>query len=573
MNTTPQPSTLEREITNPLLLDVLILVGLGLLALAAFYVTPEFAANLPQDGVDFAVPAVNLLERGQLVLTAYGHDFPPARGFGMALLLMPAYVFYGHFLGNGIYAILLCAMGTIALTYFLGVKLGGRWCGCFAALFLITNYGFWQYSQKIMTDVPSAFLATAALALLLSIRDRKRPGLVCFAVGAIMGFAFSIRYDNILALAPALLLLWEGPRTERLRRVAFVILGLAPWIISLAVYQQIRFGSPLRTGYSYYLGNDRDPERPIFSTKYITTSNFLKTRGIQAPIPGTIEGNGPFYAKSLLTEADTSRVFGHPLYWQLPGRKIYQVLALLRTALGVLGLLACLKVWRSNQLRQRFWVWLAVFTLVNVSFYLLYFWGEERYLMRLVPLFCVASGIGVSELLARWSVKAVRTTLIIAFGALIAAFAFYNWQMGFPTGNDLHLYETLTQASRQMESNAVVVTNFDPWRSDAYLIRGTQRLAVPLARPDGVDLFVRGNSTVTSFHPFVALEDPERLREFIGSGRPVYWLINNPWSGKPLANLNALEKSFRLQVLATASVNGNDDSPYFGRIHTLAPKR
>jgi 4-amino-4-deoxy-L-arabinose transferase-like glycosyltransferase len=572
VNTTLQPPTLGRDITNPLVLDVLILVCLSLLALAAFYVTPEFAANLPQDAVDFAVPTVNLLERGQLVLPAYGHDFPPARGFGMALLLMPAYVFYGHFLGNGIYAILLCALGTIAVTYFIGVKLGGRWCGCFAALFLITNYGFWQYAQKIMTDVPSAFLTTAVLALLLSIRDWKRPGLACFVVGAVMGFAVSIRYDNILAMAPALLLLWEGSRTERFRRVIFVILGLAPWMISLAVYHQIRFGSPLRTGYSSFTSSAKDLERATFSTKYIATSSFLKTRGIEPRFAGMVEGNGPFYAKSLLTEADTSRVFGHPLYWQLPGRTIYQVLTLLRTALGVLGLLVCLRVWRSNHLRQRFLVWLVVFTLMNVSLYLLYFWGEERYLMRLVPLFCVANGIGVSELFARWPAKAIRAALVIVFSAFIAAFAFYNWQMGFPTGNDLHLYETLTQAARQMETNAVVVTNFDPWRSDAYLIRGTQRLAVPLMRADGVSLFVRGASTLTPFHPFVASEDPERLRELLVSGRPVYWLINNPWSGRPLSDLNTLEKSFRLQVLATANVNGNDELPYFGRVSQLAPK-
>jgi hypothetical protein len=337
------------------------------------------------------------------------------------------------------------------------------------------------------------------------------------------------------------------------------------------VYHQIRFGSPLRTGYSWYV-NEKDLEHPLFSAKYIATSTFLRTKGIEARFAGMVEGNGSFYAKSLLTEADTTRVFGHPLYWQLPGRTAYQALTLLRTALGILGLLACVKVWRSNLLRKQFGLLLIISALVTVCFYWFYFWQEERFLIRLVPLFCVASGIGVSELFARCTIKTVRTALVVGFSALVAAFAFYNWQMGFPTGSDSHLYETLTQAARQMESNAVVVTNFDPWRSDAYLIRGTQRLAVPLVLADGVSLFVRGSPTPTAFHPFVASEDPEQLRELVVSGRPVYWLIANPWSGRPFSDLNTLEKFFRLQVLATASVDGTDDQPYFGRIVPLPPK-
>lgn len=565
-----QPSVFNRNITNTAWLDVLILAGLGLLAMASFYVTPEFAGNLPQDAVDFAVSTVNLLERGQFAITAFGHDFPPAHPFGMSLLLIPAYVLFGHVLGNGIYMILLCALGTIAITYFIGVKLGGRFCGCFAALFLITNYGFWQYSQKIMSDVPTAFLTIGVLALLLSIRDGKRPGLTCFGAGAAMGFATAIRYDNILMMAPTLLLvLWDGPWRDRLRRVAFTMLGVMPWIISLAVYHQVRFGSPLRTGYSWYISNDKDPNHPLFSPKYITTSSFLKTRGIEARFAGIVEGTGAFYTKSLLTEADTTRVLGHPLYWQLPGRPIYQALALLRTALGIVGFLACLPAWRSNHFRQRFLLWSLTSLLVSVSLYLLYFWEEERYLMRLVPLFCLANGIGVSELFARWTAKAVRTVLVVIPSALIAIFAFYNWQMGFPNGNDLHLYETLTQAGRRMEPNAIVVTNFDPFRIDAYLIRHTERLAVPLVPDKGVSLFVNGSSIQTSFHPFIALEHPERLRELIDTGRPVYWLINNPWSGRPFSDFNALQKSFRLQVLATASVNRGDDLPYFGRIYEL----
>jgi len=569
VNAATQPSTLKRNITNPLVVDALILVGLGLLAMAAFYVTPEFAANLPQDGVDFAVPAVNLLERGQYVLTAFGHSFPPQHPFGMSLLLVPVYALCGHALGNGIYAILLCALGTIALTYFIGVKLGGRSCGIFAALFLITNYGFWQYSQKIMSEVPSTFFATAALALSLSIRDRKRPALTCFAGGVAIGFMVAIRYDSIMMMAPALLMLWEGPWTDRLRRAAFIVLGLAPWIISLAIYHEIRFGSPLRTGYSLYTTGYKDSAHPMFSTRYITTSSFLRTREIEARFTGMVEGNGFFYAKSLLTETDTTRVLGHPLYWQLPGRTIYQALALFRTALGIVGFLACLPAWRPNYFRQRFLLWSVTSLLVTVSLYWVYFWQEERFLMRLVPLFCLANGIGISELFARWNARAVRAALIVIPSALIAVFAFYNWQMGFPNGNDLHLYETLTQAARQMESNAVVVTNFDPFRIDAYLIHHTERLAVPLVPDKGVSLFISGTSTQTSFHPFVALEHPERLQELLDSGRPVYWLINNPWSGQPFSEFNALQKSFRLRVLATASVNGGDDQPYFGRIHEL----
>ena len=100
--------------------DVLIALGLALLASFAFWAAPRFAGNLPQDGPDYAIPAVNLLERGRLVVSAYGHDFPPSHPPGMPLLLLPAYILFGHMLGNGIYAILFCSIATVALTYFIG---------------------------------------------------------------------------------------------------------------------------------------------------------------------------------------------------------------------------------------------------------------------------------------------------------------------------------------------------------------------------------------------------------------------------------------------------------------------
>ncbi len=424
----------------------------------------------------------------------------------------------GHFLGNGIYSIFCCAFGAIALTYVIGAWLGGRLCGCLAALFLITNYGFWEYSQKIMSEVPSVFLATAVLALLLASRGRKRPALMWLAAGSVLGLAITVRHDNILLLAPSLLLLpWEDTWRERMRRAGSFAVGLAPFIITVVVYQQVTFGSPWRTGYHYW-GTAENGNQPLFSAQYITKTGFMHLRQVEPGRAGIIDGNGAFYAKSLLAEADTSRIFGHPIYWQLPSRRLYQMLAPFRTALGVVGLLACLVGWRTNTLRRQFLLWLVVSTVTSVVFYLVYNWQEERFLLRLVPLFCLVDAIGVRVLLALWPAKAVRATVIILVSALIFKLARINSQAGFPTGNSAGLYTTLSYCAQQMESNAVVVSNFDPLRVDAYMIRGTDRIAVPLGRSSGIHLFVGSDVSPTSFCPFVASEDPARLRELVHSG-------------------------------------------------------
>jgi 4-amino-4-deoxy-L-arabinose transferase-like glycosyltransferase len=571
VSTIPLSSNLKTDVSNSRVLDVLIVLGLLLLAWSTFYVTPEFAANLPQDGVDYAVSAVNLLERGRPVISAYGHDFPSEHLFGTSLLLLPAYMLLGHGLGNGIYSLLLCALATITLTYAIGMRLGGRLCGCFAALFLVTHYGFWEYSQKIMSEVPSVLLATTALALLLTHRGGKRAGLLRVAAGAAVGFAVLVRYDNILLLVPAILLLpWDGTWREYMRSVGSLLAGLTPFLIILAVYDQTTFGRPWRTSYRYW-GADMDSKHRTFSMDYVTRAGFMRLRGIEEPFPGNtiLEGNGTFYLKSLLAEADTTRIFGHPLYWQLPGRAIYQTLALVRTTLGVIGLVACLAAWRTNSLRNRFACWLIVSTVLYIGFLLPISTQEERHLLRLVPFFCLANAIGVTVLLAQWPTKASRAVVMVLASTLIVAFAFYNWQMGFPSGSDLHVYETLTGAARQIESNAVVISNFDPTRVDAYIVRGTDRISLPLSRERPIHVFLGDDLTPTPLEPFIASEDPERVRTLLQSGRPVYWLIDNPWSGRPSPELEALAQSFRLQVLATASVNGGVEQPYFGRVHDL----
>jgi hypothetical protein len=105
------------------------------------------------------------------------------------------------------------------------------------------------------------------------------------------------------------------------------------------------------------------------------------------------------------------------------------------------------------------------------------------------------------------------------------------------------------------------------------MIRGTDRIAVPLGPVSGIHVFVGSNSSATSLHPFVASEDPARLREFLKSGRSVYWIINDPWTKKRSPELNKLGQSFRLEALAAGVAKDGIKQPFFGRFHELTEQQ
>ena len=421
-----------------------------------------------------------------------------------------------------------------------------------------------------MSEVPSAFFAVAVLALSLTIRDRKRPGLVCLAIGAIIGFAVTVRNDNVLLLVPAaLLLMWETAWRERLRRVGLCLVGIAPFLVGLAVYDQVTFGSPWLTGYDYWGVRRDEGNLPLFSLGYVTKSGFFRLHHVNPATPGLTMGNGDLYTKSLLSESDTTIILDNPLYLQLPGRDLYQMLAVLRSALGVLGVLACVLAWRTNPLQRRFLLWLVVITFAYVGFYCVYYYQDIRFLVRLVPAFCLANGVGVAFLFAKWPAKGLRVLVAVLVSALIAKLALWNGQIGFPWGEQRDVYETLTEVASHMETNAVLVSNFQFLCVDAYVIRGTGRIAVPLVQGRWNSVGVAGDSTPIPLSPFGASNNPERLGELLHDGRPVYWLIDSPWSKRPVPELKTLAQSFRLQVLARTDMLDGTRQPFFGRVYDL----
>jgi hypothetical protein len=200
----------------------------------------------------------------------------------------------------------------------------------------------------------------------------------------------------------------------------------------------------------------------------------------------------------------------------------------------------------------------------------MYFYRDERFLLRLVPAFCLANGLGVTALFAKWPSWRVRSAVLVAVGAQIVGFMLWNVRIGLPPGEQFENYQALTFLTSKIEANAVVVSNFNPFLVDAYLIHGTHRIAVPLGTNCETRAFIGDDSTPTIFSPFVASRDPERLRELLHSGLPVYWLIDRPWSHQPASDdyseLNTLAQSFDVLLLGTVEFRSEDYRPLFGRI-------
>ena len=547
-----------------------------LLALASIYlhVSPEFAANLPQDALDFALPAINLLEHGKLVLSAYGKFFPLSHSIGFPLLLAPAYAVFGHFPGNGIYLVFAMALATVALVYWIGRAIGGRVWGLSAAIFLITHYGFQQYAKKIMTEVPSVFLLTSIFALVLVAFRGSRGNWFWLLTGALLGLAIAVRFDNILVVPGLLVLL--GLRMIKLRALhcAMFLLGMLSWVTGQLALNKIYYGSALRTGAEYY-GGPQDAGLPAFSQKNVTTRGYLETRHIPLDNAGVIDGNLMTYTKVVLNFADVSLPFSQDQRWENRPKGKYQVLIVCRTILGLMGLAWCYTR-RTNVPEARILGgWTIMLTIASLVFYSLYFWQEERFLLRLSPFYCLLTGGGIAYL---WrsgfrsvgAQQVLKTSGLAACFGLPAAFALFtakDWVL--PNDDNLLLYRTFANASNVMEPDAIVISEFDAFRTDAYIVRGTERSCIQLSHVTSHSVYPTSNSPRVSLAPFTALDQPDRIERLLKSGKNVYLLIN-AFQRADRPGIERLLALVELQPVAQLSYGRNPGIPYLFRLRLRA---
>jgi hypothetical protein len=205
------------------------------------------------DAAEYAEAAYNLA-RGAGYVTTYAFGGPRAvhaspqpalHPPGYSLALAPFAAFWPAFpvgaqLGAQFYA---AAYFLVAVG--LAWALAGPLAAALAAGFLGLSPFTYASATLVMSDAFAASLMVGQVWLV-----RRPTAARTAAAGVVGGVAVWARLTNLVGLAALALAL---PQRWRARAVAFAL----PLVAGLAVYQWMVFGSPLTTGYAYYVPNFR----------------------------------------------------------------------------------------------------------------------------------------------------------------------------------------------------------------------------------------------------------------------------------------------------------------------------
>lgn len=143
---------------------------------------------------------------------------------------------------------------TLALLVLLAGELGmSLWAGVVVALVAGLASPTLPYAATFFSEPLTGLCWTAAVMLM--VRGRRQPLPALPLAGLVLGLMVLTRVAQA-ALALPLLLFWlaehRGSWLVGLRRGLWVLLGALPGLLAVLAYNQVRFGSPLETGYGQH---------------------------------------------------------------------------------------------------------------------------------------------------------------------------------------------------------------------------------------------------------------------------------------------------------------------------------
>ena len=247
------------------------LLALLLIAAVWFHRTPYSASNLevPPDTVEYALAPLQLLETGRYEIIVEGRGLPPRYPpWFPVLVILPAYVLFGHEPGNAILPVTLLAVAGVGFAYAIGKRISSTTGGVLAALAVLMLPSYSSWATQVMTDVPCTALMLGTCLVYLHLRTRPQSALLYLGAGVLVAVTTLFRPVFAAMLLPFLLATLRQRKGVSLRG----LLVLAPMAAAAAAtfaYNAATFGSPFRNGYKFWVAVPMDYPTMIFSLSYL----------------------------------------------------------------------------------------------------------------------------------------------------------------------------------------------------------------------------------------------------------------------------------------------------------------
>jgi 4-amino-4-deoxy-L-arabinose transferase-like glycosyltransferase len=246
---------------------------LALLLIAAVWLhrTPYSASDLeiPPDTVEYALAPLQLLETGHYEIMVEGRGLPSRYPpWFSVMVILPAYVLFGHEPGNAILPITLLAVAGIGFAYAIGRRISSTAGGVLAALavLILPSYKFW--AAEVMTDVPGIALMLGTCLVYLHLRTRPQSALLYFGAGVLVAVTTLFRPVFVAMLLPLLFAALRHRKGAFLRGL-LLLAPMAAAAVATFAYNAATFGSPFRNGYKFWVPVPMDYPTMIFSLSHL----------------------------------------------------------------------------------------------------------------------------------------------------------------------------------------------------------------------------------------------------------------------------------------------------------------
>jgi 4-amino-4-deoxy-L-arabinose transferase-like glycosyltransferase len=400
------------------------------------------------DGVEYAAIAVNLDRGLGPVLHFGGNTYPPRYTIGYPLILAAAYPLLGHRPERLCLVTTLTALVAIAGLYILTLWVFDRPSAVLAGLLLATSPRFLGSSTYVMSDVPA--LAVVILAVLAFLYAEGKESLVASALcGLLAGLAVTIRVTNVAILAGMLAAaLLVQPRRLRLAQVMAFAIGLLPFPGLQAWVNLHYLGSPLSSGYAFWLPEHHSSVFTAFELRFLfLPSGTAYQQGNLVTYAIAMLGLDGILGKLILRTELQSLIHAHYAFYPFPV-----------AVFAGLGVFFAIRSKRNASTMRAVYLGLG-FLAALLLIYLPYFVMDLRYILPALFIVFAAAGWGLVSANRRlkrgWAGFAVIVLDLVVAGAIVVQ-AVSRLAMPLPLQSEL-VADVL--AIRPRLTNAVVVSD------------------------------------------------------------------------------------------------------------------